>query len=130
LNTGIKNVVHKKWGNRSRWEPHCRYPFAVDIAFRTIKSVWIACGALKDISPCQIITVERRYLEKALSDTHSGKVVYAVLSFGGFLGMGQKLFAVPWGMAPRFIWIPLEMMQQIPRSRGLHPSANRAGDNP
>jgi len=26
----------------------------------------------------------------------SGKVAYAVLSFGGFLGMGEKLFAVPW----------------------------------
>lgn len=25
-----------------------------------------------------------------------GKVAYAVLSFGGFLGMGDKLFAVPW----------------------------------
>jgi hypothetical protein len=56
---------------------------------------------LKNISPCQIITIERRNLEKTLSDMHSGKVVYAVLFFGGFLGMGQKLFAVPWGMAPR-----------------------------
>jgi sporulation protein YlmC with PRC-barrel domain len=28
-------------------------------------------------------------------DTDSGEVVYAVLSFGGFLGMGDKLFAVP-----------------------------------
>jgi hypothetical protein len=26
----------------------------------------------------------------------SGHVSYAVLSFGGFLGMGEKLFAVPW----------------------------------
>jgi hypothetical protein len=26
----------------------------------------------------------------------TGKVSYAVLSFGGFLGMGKKLFAVPW----------------------------------
>ena len=25
-----------------------------------------------------------------------GKVTYAVLEFGGFLGMGEKLFAVPW----------------------------------
>ena len=25
-----------------------------------------------------------------------GKVSYAVLEFGGFLGMGEKLFAVPW----------------------------------
>ncbi|HAY08674.1 MAG TPA: photosystem reaction center subunit H [Thauera sp.] len=26
----------------------------------------------------------------------SGRVSYAVLSFGGFLGVGKKLFAVPW----------------------------------
>ncbi len=26
----------------------------------------------------------------------SGQVAYAVLSLGGFLGMGEKLFAVPW----------------------------------
>ena len=26
----------------------------------------------------------------------SGEIEYAVLSFGGFLGMGDKLFAVPW----------------------------------
>ena len=29
-------------------------------------------------------------------DLPSGRVAYAVLSFGGFLGMGDKLFAVPW----------------------------------
>lgn len=29
-------------------------------------------------------------------DTTSGKVAYGVLSFGGVLGMGNKLFAVPW----------------------------------
>ena len=29
-------------------------------------------------------------------DMRAGKVGYAVLSFGGFLGMGEKLFAVPW----------------------------------
>ena len=29
-------------------------------------------------------------------DISNGKVCYAVLSFGGFLGMGDKLFAVPW----------------------------------
>jgi sporulation protein YlmC with PRC-barrel domain len=26
-----------------------------------------------------------------------GNIEYAVLSFGSFLGMGEKLFAVPWG---------------------------------
>ena len=26
----------------------------------------------------------------------SGRVSYAVLSFGGFMGISEKLFAVPW----------------------------------
>lgn len=29
-------------------------------------------------------------------DMSNGRVAYAVLSHGGFLGMGNKLFAVPW----------------------------------
>ena len=29
-------------------------------------------------------------------DIRKGSIAYAVLSFGGFLGMGDKLFAVPW----------------------------------
>lgn len=29
-------------------------------------------------------------------DRASGRIVYAVVSFGGFLGLGEKLFAVPW----------------------------------
>jgi hypothetical protein len=28
----------------------------------------------------------------------SGKVAYAVMSFGGFLGMGEKYHALPWGV--------------------------------
>jgi sporulation protein YlmC with PRC-barrel domain len=35
-------------------------------------------------------------IKEIMLDTMSGKVMYAVLSFGGFLGMGEKLFAVPW----------------------------------
>lgn len=29
-------------------------------------------------------------------DLRNGRTAYAVLDFGGFLGMGNKLFAVPW----------------------------------
>jgi hypothetical protein len=29
-------------------------------------------------------------------DVNSGRTVYAVLSFGGFLKVGNKLFAIPW----------------------------------
>ncbi len=30
-------------------------------------------------------------------DARSGRVRYAAVSYGGFLGLGDKLFAVPWG---------------------------------
>lgn len=35
-------------------------------------------------------------IEDIMLDVRSGKVAYAVLSFGGILGMGDKLFAIPW----------------------------------
>ncbi len=35
-------------------------------------------------------------IKEIMLDMRSGRVAYAVLSFGGFLGMGEKLFAVPW----------------------------------
>jgi sporulation protein YlmC with PRC-barrel domain len=35
-------------------------------------------------------------LEEIMIDLESGKIAYGVLSFGGFLGMGEKLFALPW----------------------------------
>lgn len=35
-------------------------------------------------------------IEHLMIDLENGRVAYAVLSFGGFLGMGDKLFAIPW----------------------------------
>lgn len=35
-------------------------------------------------------------IKEIMLDMRSGQVSYAVLEFGGFLGMGSKLFAVPW----------------------------------
>lgn len=35
-------------------------------------------------------------VDEIMIDIPSGRVAYAVLSFGGVLGMGNKLFAVPW----------------------------------
>ncbi len=37
-------------------------------------------------------------IDEIMIDTPTGRVAYAVLSFGGFLGMGDKLFAIPWSM--------------------------------
>lgn len=35
-------------------------------------------------------------IKEFMIDMASGKIAYAVLSFGGLMGMGNKLFAVPW----------------------------------
>jgi len=35
-------------------------------------------------------------VDDIMIDIPSGRVAYVVLSFGGILGMGNKLFAVPW----------------------------------
>jgi sporulation protein YlmC with PRC-barrel domain len=35
-------------------------------------------------------------IKEIMLDVRNGQVAYAVLSFGGWLGMGDKLFAVPW----------------------------------
>src|ERR1700674_1500493 len=35
-------------------------------------------------------------IEDLVVDAGAGRIAYAVLSFGGFLGMGDKYFAIPW----------------------------------
>ncbi len=35
-------------------------------------------------------------IEEIMVDLDRGRIAFAVLSFGGFLGMGDKLFAIPW----------------------------------
>lgn len=34
-------------------------------------------------------------IKEVVIDPRTGRVAYAVVSFGGFLGMGEKLFAIP-----------------------------------
>jgi len=35
-------------------------------------------------------------IKEIMLDMNTGTVAYAVLSFGGLMGIGEKLFAVPW----------------------------------
>jgi sporulation protein YlmC with PRC-barrel domain len=35
-------------------------------------------------------------VEEIMFDINSGHIAYAVLSFGGFMGLGDKYFAIPW----------------------------------
>lgn len=46
-----------------------------------------------------VINRQKENLGKVIElvfDTEQGSMVYVVLSFGGFMGMGHKLFAIPW----------------------------------
>jgi hypothetical protein len=36
-------------------------------------------------------------IDEIMLDVPMGRIAYAVLSSGGFLGIGEKLFAIPWG---------------------------------
>lgn len=35
-------------------------------------------------------------IHELMIDVATGRIAYAVLAYGGFLGMGDKLFAIPW----------------------------------
>jgi len=35
-------------------------------------------------------------IEELMIDVPSGRVAYAIIAFGGFLGVGDKLFPAPW----------------------------------
>jgi sporulation protein YlmC with PRC-barrel domain len=35
-------------------------------------------------------------IEEIMIDLDRGRIAYTVLSFGGFMGLGDKLFAIPW----------------------------------
>ncbi len=54
-------------------------------------------------------------------DLRGGRILYAVLSFGGFLGLGNKLFAIPWealelsgNMDKVILNVPKEKLQNAP----------------
>jgi len=35
-------------------------------------------------------------IDSVMLDKHTGRIAYAVMSFGGFLGMGEEYYALPW----------------------------------
>ena len=60
-------------------------------------------------------------IKEIMIDTAQGKIAYAALSFGGFLGLGDKLFAVPWDALKldteheRFVLdVPKEKLESAP----------------
>jgi PRC-barrel domain len=55
--------------------------------------------AKKTVIGSKVVNVQNEDLgkiEDLVFDVGIGRIAYAVLSFGGFLGMGDKYFAIPW----------------------------------
>ena len=65
---------------------------------RTARYTDIA-GAKKTVIGSSVVNTQNEDLgkiEDLVLDAGAGRIAYAVLSFGGFLGMGDKYFAIPW----------------------------------
>jgi hypothetical protein len=56
-------------------------------------------GVKRSILGMKVINTQREHLghiEDIILDARDSRVVYAILSFGGMLGMGDSHFAIPW----------------------------------
>jgi sporulation protein YlmC with PRC-barrel domain len=56
----------------------------------------LSAGSLKGTKVVNSAGEDLGSIEEIMLHTDTGDAAYAVLSFGGFLGIGDKLFAVPW----------------------------------
>ena len=63
-------------------------------------------------------------IENVMIEKRSGQVAYAVLSFGGFLGMGTDHYPLPWsmlkydeGLGGYLVGITREQLESAPRYR-------------
>jgi len=65
----------------------------VKLTHSLVASDMVVGTAVYDPNDKKIGQVERLILEKL-----TGQVSYAVLSFGGFLGMGEDYYPIPWQM--------------------------------
>ena len=60
-------------------------PYTI-VAKRSLIGAKVVNGEGKDLGTVEDLVI----------DSRDDRVVYAILSFGGFLGMGDKNFAIPW----------------------------------
>ena len=75
-------------------------PEVGDSADKTAEAQRINAFMVEKIIGSKVINLKGETLgkiENLVIDIDSGRIVYAVLESGGFLGMGVKLFPVPWG---------------------------------
>ena len=62
----------------------------------TVRPMALSAGSLTGDGVVNPMGEDLGKVEEIMIDINSGRVAYVVLSFGGFLGLGEKLFAIPW----------------------------------
>ncbi len=62
----------------------------------TDRSLMLSTSSLKNTKIVNLDGEDLGNLEDIMLNVADGDIAYAVVSFGGFLGMGDKHFAVPW----------------------------------
>ena len=66
---------------------------------RTARATGYGSPAKKTIIGSSVVNQQNEDLgkiEDLVIDTGAARIAYVVLSFGGFLGLGDKYFAIPW----------------------------------
>ena len=66
------------------------------MANHTMNGTVLSAGSLKGTKVANATGESLGEIQEIMLHTDTGDMAYAVLSFGGVLGMGGKLFAVPW----------------------------------
>ena len=61
-----------------------------------IEATLLSAATITGDDVCNLKDEKLGTIEDIMLDISTGKIRYAVLSSGGFLGMGDRLFAVPW----------------------------------
>src|SRR5580704_15309296 len=70
----------------------------MDSAAKAAKGAF-TISAKKSILGAKVINAHREdmgTIEDIILDARNNRVAYAILSFGGFLGLGDRHFAIPW----------------------------------
>lgn len=63
---------------------------------QTVASALLSAETIAGDDVCNLRDEKLGTLKDIMIDVDSGKIRYAVLASGGFLGIGDHLFAVPW----------------------------------
>lgn len=74
--------------------PKTRYGVAEKL--QSINTTLLSASTITGDDVCNMRDEKLGKIQDIMIDTHSGMIRYAVLASGGFLGMGDRLFAIPW----------------------------------